>query len=519
MSRSRIAWLVSLAAAAGVGFWISGPVLYRTFIGLDSSAFPGGAVLERIGRLFLPDAGFSAAGLVLALVLGLPVAALAFFAVRGARRAATDRSRRSFLTGAASGAGAALAVTAAGTAVAFGRAFFGWSNEGRGWNRPLTEIFGGDVVKTNPVWRDEWKGARVKVYRRLGRTGFDVSDISLGTGGIRGETGEAIVREAFERGVNYLDTAPDYAGSGSEQAIGRALRGRDRTKLFLATKFCRPSGHLPPGTPVAQYKEVIEASLQRLGTDYIDLVHVHSCDEIERLMDPNMHEAFDQLKQEGKARFLGFSSHTPNLAQVAARAIESNRFDVMMLAYHHGIWPSLGELIHRARTERDMGIVAMKTLKGARHNGLIGFRENAQAYSQAAFKWVLTNPDVACLVVSFFEPQHLDEYLFASGSALATQDHALLQSYDEAIAGTYCPPHCGACLSHCSEDLAVNDVLRYRMYFEDYGLEKRGMQQYARLGKNASVCLGCTAPCTGHCPVGIPIQQRMLESHELLSIS
>jgi len=519
MSRSRIAWLVSLAVAAAVGFWVAGPVLYQTFIGLDPSAFPAGKVLERIGRLALPNAGFSAAGLMLALLLVLPAGALAFFAVRSARRAATDRARRRFLTGAASGAGAAIVATAAGTAVAFGRAFLGWGNEGRGWRGPATEIFGGTVVKTDPNWREEWKGARVKVYRRLGRTGFEVSDISLGTGAIGGEKGEAIVREALDRGVNYLDTAPDYAGSGSEQAIGRALRGRDRTKLFLATKFCTPQGHLPIGAPVAKYKEVIEASLQRLGTDYVDLVHVHSCDEIDRLMDPNMHAAFDQLKQEGKARFLGFSSHTPNLAQVAARAIESNRFDVMMLAYHHGIWPSLGDLIHRARTERDMGIVAMKTLKGARHNGLAGFRENAQAYSQAAFKWVLTNPDIACLVVSFFEPQHLDEYIFASGSALATQDHALLQRYDEAIAGTYCPPHCGACLTHCSEDLAVNDVLRYRMYFEDYGLEKRGIQQYLQLGKNASACLGCAAPCAGQCPVGIPIQQRMLEAHELLAIS
>ena len=57
------------------------------------------------------------------------------------------------------------------------------------------------------------------------------------------------------------------------------------------------------------------------------------------------------------------------------------------------------------------------------------------------------------------------------------------------------------------------------MYFEDYGLEKRGIQSYAKLGKNASACLGCAAPCTGKCPVGISIQQRMLESHELLSIS
>jgi uncharacterized protein len=512
MSR-RVAWLVSLLAAVAIGYWIAGPRFYETFIGLDPSAFPLGAPLDRVGRL-LPDMGFSKAGLLWSLLLLVPAGVLAFFLVGSAGRSATSRSRRSFLT---SGT-AAIAATATGFGVAFGRAFLGWGNQGRGWNRPADEIFGGDVARTNPTWPDAWKGARVKAYRRLGRTGVEVSDISLGTGAIRGENGEAIVREALERGVTYLDTAPDYSGSGSEQAIGRALQGRDRTKLFIATKFCTPTGHLPTGTPVAEYKQVIEASLGRLGTDYVDLVHVHSCDEIDRLMDPNLHEAFDQLKQEGKARFLGFSSHTPNLAQVAAQAIESNRFDVMMLAYHHGIWPTLGELIKRARSERDMGIVAMKTLKGAKHNGLAGFTAKSTAYSQAAFKWVLSNPEVSCLVVSFFEPQHVDEYLFASGAAATPADHALLREYDDRIAGSYCPPHCGACLDHCSEGLAVNDVFRYRMYFEDYGLEKRGMQEYARLAKNASVCIGCAAPCTGHCPVGIPIQQRMIDSHELLSI-
>jgi predicted aldo/keto reductase-like oxidoreductase/uncharacterized membrane protein len=513
-----MAWLVSVAIALATGFWIAGPVLYRTFIGLDASAFAGGAILDRVGSVLLPDVGFSAAGLLLALLLVVPAAVLAYFLVRGARRAATDRSRRTFLTGAASGMGAAIVASAAGVGVAFGRAFLGWGNEGRGWREPAGEIFGGEVAKTHSSLPDEWRGSRVRAYRRLGRTGFEVSDISLGTGAIRGENGEAIVREALERGVNYLDTAPDYSGSGSEQAIGRALAGRDRTKLFIATKFCTPAGHLPAGSPVARYKEVVEASLGRLGTDYVDLVHVHSCDEIDRLMDPNLHEAFDALKKEGKARFLGFSSHTPNLAQVTQAAIESNRFDVMMLAYHHGIWPSLAELIGRARSERDMGVVAMKTLKGARHNGLVGFREQAQAYSQAAFKWVLANPNVSCLVVSFFEPQHVDEYLFASGAGLAAGDHAVLDSYDRAIAGSYCPPHCGACLDRCSEGVAIDDVLRFRMYFEDYGWEKHGIEQYARLGKDASACIGCAAPCTGSCPVGIPIQQRMLESHELLSI-
>lgn len=517
--RPRNAFLVGLVISLVVGFVYAGAVMYRTFIGLDPAAFPAGNLMEAIGRRLFPPVNFPLAGMVLALLTVLACGILTFWLVRRASRAATDPARRTFLTGAASGAGAAMAATAVGGAVAFARAFLGLGNEGRGWNRPAGEIFGGDVERTAATWAEDWKGARVKAYRRLGRTGFEVSDISLGTGGIRGEAGEALVREALDRGVNYLDTSPDYSGSGSEQAIGRALRGRDRTRLFIATKFCTPSGHLPTGTPVAQYVEAIEGSLQRLGTDYVDLAHVHSCDEIDRLMDPNLHEAFDRLKQAGKVRFLGFSSHTPNLVQVADRAIGSGRFDVMMPAYHHGIWPTLGDVIARARREQDMGVVAMKTLKGAKHNGLVGFREHAAAYSQAAFKWVLSNADVNCLVVSFTEPQHVDEYLFASGAALGTQDLAVLGAYDQQIAGSYCPPHCGACLDQCPEGLAINDVFRYRMYFEDYGQEKRGIQSYARLDKQASACLGCSAPCTGSCPVGIPIQQRMLDSHDLLTLT
>jgi predicted aldo/keto reductase-like oxidoreductase len=57
------------------------------------------------------------------------------------------------------------------------------------------------------------------------------------------------------------------------------------------------------------------------------------------------------------------------------------------------------------------------------------------------------------------------------------------------------------------------------MYFEDYGWEKRGMAQYAALAKDASVCSSCSAPCLGHCPAGIAIQDRMIGSHELLQLA
>ena len=159
----------------------------------------------------------------------------------------------------------------------------------------------------------------------------------------------------------------------------------------------------------------------------------------------------------------------------------------------------------------------MKTLKGAKHRGLTRFAPHADAYSQAALKWTLSNPDVSCAVISFFKPQHVDEYLAASGQTLTSEDVAILEAYDREIVGTYCAPHCGACLGSCPEDVAIHDVLRHRMYFEDYGDEKNAMELYARLERRADACVGCDAPCAGTCPVGIDIPDRLAGAHRLLT--
>lgn len=515
--RTRNALLLAFGLAVLVGFTLTGAVLYKSFIGLDPSAFPAGEAIQSLALRWNPELDVAAAGGVLALASLLLVGAVAFFLVRGARVAAVDASRRRFLTGAGSGVGAALGGIVVAGASGAARALLGVGQGNGGWSPIGQQIFDRNMAFTNPEWKDSWKGSRISAHRRFGRTEWQVSDIVLGTGRIQGENGERIARLALDRGVNYFDTSPDYSGADSEQAMGRAIRGvRDR--LFIATKFCTPTGHLPPGTPVARYMEAVEGSLRRLGTDYVDLCHVHSCDEVARLMDPNVHEAFDRLKQQGKARFLGFSTHTPNLVEVTNAAIDSGRFDVMMLAYHHGLWTPLPELISRARREQDMGVVAMKTLKGAKHRGLENFQPYAEAYSQAALKWVLSNPDVSCAVISFFELQHVDEYLAASGKPLRDKDLAILEEYDRQIAGSYCAPHCGQCLSSCPEGLPIHDVLRYRMYFEDYGWEKEGLRLYSQLSKRADVCASCSAPCTGSCPVGIPIGQRMQGAHELLTL-
>jgi len=131
---------------------------------------------------------------------------------------------------------------------------------------------------------------------------------------------------------------------------------------------------------------------------------------------------------------------------------------------------------------------------------------------------VLSNPNVSCLVVSFSKPQHFDEYIWASGGRLTNQGAAILSRYDAQVAGTYCHPHCGACLPACPERLAVTDGLRYRMYFEDYGREREGMCLYAALERDARRCETWPAPCAAACPVDVPIRQRMLGADALLRL-
>jgi len=363
--------------------------------------------------------------------------------------------------------------------------------------------------------RPEWIGSTVKSYRPLGRTGWKMSDISFGSAHV---TDADVVRAAIDRGVNYIDTSPDYSDAASERVVGAAIKGH-RDKVFVASKFCTSSGHLPADAPVETIVQAVEASLGRLGTDYLDLCHIHACNDLDRLMAPTFHEAFDRLRAQGKVRFLGVSSHTPELETVMRHAVDSGRFDVIMAAYNFRNWPELSEIIARAH-EKGVGFVAMKTLKGAYHTVLSDFTpDEKNSFTQAAFKWVSSNDNVSGLVVSMSKMSHLDEYLYASGKKAAPQDLSVLEKYDRAVAREYCRPGCGQCLSACPASVPIDDILRYTMYHDGYRSVRVARAKYARLpaASRADRCLSCSAPCQGACPFELPIHAKLVRAHQLLS--
>jgi predicted aldo/keto reductase-like oxidoreductase len=363
----------------------------------------------------------------------------------------------------------------------------------------------------------DWTESKVRSYRPYGNTGFEMSDISFGCSGL---SDPAVARRAVERGINYFDTSPDYSNASSEKALGEGLRDVPRDQVFIASKFCTPNGHLDKDTPTDEIVRSVEDSLKRIGTDYLDVVLIHAVNDVDRLMAPTFHEAFDRLKQAGKVRFMGVSSHTPDLETVMRTAVDSGRFDMIMVAYNFANWPKLPAIFADAH-QRGVATVAMKTLKGAYHTQLSEFTPTErESFAQAAFKWVLSNQNMSGLVVTMKNLEQIDEYLEASGKPLTGDDVALLERYDELTRDVYCRPGCGECLDSCPYDVPIDDILRYQMYARSYGQEKVAMTDYARVPeeRNASHCASCPAPCEAACPYDIPIRTRLSQAHRELTL-
>jgi len=388
----------------------------------------------------------------------------------------------------------------------------------------LTSLAAVSPLRGDEQERASTERASVRTYRPLGKTGMKISDISFGAGQL--PAGSLVLR-AIDRGVNYFDTAPDYGRS--EDFIGEAMkRFKEREKIYLASKFCDAGAyvagksHLTNGTDKAKYKEAVEGSLKRMNTEYLDVVFVHAMgerndtgEERKRLLDDAMLTAFDELKKEGKARHLAVSSHGPNgMEELMMTAVKSGHFDLIMPAFNFMKFPKAPEVIKEAGL-RGVGVVAMKTLAGAKDMAL---DPKGAPFEHAAFRWVLQHPEVAGLVVTMKSIKDLDNYLQASGGEFTAADQRTLNRYAALYGSEYCRTGCGDCQSACPHGVEIGSILRYQMYFEDYGDQKRAMQSYAGTERGAAICLECgERGCASACPHGLAVDAKLRAAHQTLS--
>ena len=294
-------------------------------------------------------------------------------------------------------------------------------------------------------------------YRRLGRSGLKVSEISLGSwitfgSQIEEGTADTLIHEAFNAGINFFDNADMYAGGRSEIVMGSAIKDLPREELVISSKVFWPTGKGPNGRGLSRkhVSESINASLKRLGVDYLDMYFCHRYDpdtpveEVVRTMDDLVHQ--------GKILYWGTSEWE------AAQVMEA-----FGIARQYGLIPPSMEqpqynLFHRKRVEdsimpicREAGLglttfspLYYGVLTGKYNNGIPeGSRASLDDYawirdritpervnivkkltdvandlsvtpSQLAIAWILRRKEVSSVITGASRPEQLDENLGAS---------------------------------------------------------------------------------------------------------
>jgi predicted aldo/keto reductase-like oxidoreductase len=160
----------------------------------------------------------------------------------------------------------------------------------------------------------------------------------------------------------------------------------------------------------------------------------------------------------------------------------------------------------------------MKTLRGAKLNDMRPFEAGGATFAQAAFRWVFSTGLVDALVVTMNGRAQVDEYLGASGWDAPTRaDERLLERYQARHGTTQCRYGCGDCAGACPAGVPISDVLRTRMYAEDYQDLALARSEYAALGDGAAACLSCPhQACAQACPHGLAIPELTRRAHRAI---
>jgi predicted aldo/keto reductase-like oxidoreductase len=326
---------------------------------------------------------------------------------------------------------------------------------------------------------------------RLGKTDMMVSRVGFGGIPIQRLTEDEavnVVRECLDLGVTFLDTARVY--TTSEERIGKAITGR-REGLILSTRT--------PSRTKDQVASNLNESLQRLGTDYIDLFHFHGVndyDDLKTVLDPDgpitiLHEA----KCSGVVKHIGFTTHD---VEVAKEGVKSGQFETVMIALNFVNDTAANELVPMAK-ELDVGVIAMKPLAG-------GMLDNVKL----AFKYLLGFSGVLPLV-GIDRTEYMKEVvnIVEAPWFMSNVEQQEMAKVKAELGSRFCR-HCDYC-QPCPQGVSISSVLYARSMIKRYPLDSVFSGTYVgRRVAEVEECIEC-GDCEDKCPYHLPIREMLKE--------
>jgi hypothetical protein len=323
-------------------------------------------------------------------------------------------------------------------------------------------------------------------YRLMGNTGVFVSEISLG--GL--VMAESVHRYAIEHGVNLIHVAWDYLDGQSIKTLGAGLRSV-RDKIYIALKDDFPS---------------IDEALKVLNTDHVDFLMFNRHWAFS-VTDPRIAETFEKLKNQGKVRFAGLTSHG-SVKDATAAGIRSGFYNVVMPVLNQPNLEAMDEELRLAH-QRGVGVMAMKSMKGLR--GL-----DAEV---AYLKKLLRNPAVTTVTKGIGSFDMFEAYLQALNQPLTSAEDRALYSYAQKNRSSNCML-CDDCKRACPLGVEVSTVLRCKDYYYEQMKDMRtALSTYRNipLDKIGDEACRLCKKCESACPNGIAIVDRLMAARELFS--
>jgi len=344
------------------------------------------------------------------------------------------------------------------------------------------------------------------IYRTLGKTGIKLPIVSMGA---RFDTPDNI-RAALDAGIVHIDTANVYGQGRHEEAIGEAVKGRPRDSFVIGTKVYMnmdsKTGLYPEDATSDLFFENFEAGLKRLGLDYVEILYLHDVVKGASVTFEPYLSALKKIKESGKAKFIGVSTHT-NEPEVINAAVDSKAYDVILTAYNF-LQPhrtAVEQAIDRA-AKAGIGIVAMKT-----QAGVFWDRERQQPINaKAALKWAMNNPNVITCVPGFanFEEMETDLSIMEDLTLTAEERKDLKLDEESQQAGLYCA-QCGKCVAQCGQDLDIPTMMRSYMYaygYRDLRAAKNALRYVDLTGIPCDSCGDCRVT---ECTMGFDVKSKV----------
>jgi len=325
---------------------------------------------------------------------------------------------------------------------------------------------------------------------RLGKTEMMVSKLGFGGIPIQRDTEDeavAVVRKCLDLGINFLDTANGY--TTSEERIGKAIAGR-REEVIIATK----SG----GRDGKTVEEHLKLSLERLGTDYIDLYQFHNVADsgsLEKVLAPGGPMAVaEEAKKAGVIRHIGVTSHSMDIAR---EMVKTDRFETLMFPFNFITLEAADELIPFCR-EHDMGFIAMKPLAGGMLDSVT-----------IAFKYLIQFQDI--LPIPGIEVPHEIEEIVriveGPGEMTEAEKQEMQRLRDEL--GTQFCRRCNYC-QPCTAEIPISTIMISPSFFKRMPPERFFSEMVNTAMEKATECVDC-GECEERCPYHLPIREIMYE--------